>query len=349
MRSNDPFQVLMTAAPELTGDAAAGILKEHYGIEGRLKSLVSERDQNFLVTASTGVEYVFKIANSAEHWDVTDFQTKALQHLEHSGSDLPVPRVVRTQNGESQILIAGENGRTHCARVLSWLPGVPLKAIEGGLRDPSQLGALLARLGIALSEFRHPMSNYALLWDIKRADKIRMLLDDVADRNLRDRCREHLDRFVHTIEPRLRTLRTQVIYNDLNPSNVLADPERPGTVTGIIDFGDMVESPLVVDVAVACAYLCNDSAKPLSDVMNFVKGYNRVNKLESEEIELLFELMLLRHVVTVLITNWRASQYPDNKEYILRNEPRARRTIELLAEMNAEDVAKQIRVACNES
>ena len=45
------------------------------------------------------------------------------------------------------------------------------------------------------------------------------------------------------------TLPAQTIHNDGHWGNVLCDPAAPDTITGVIDFGDQVEGPLVVDLA----------------------------------------------------------------------------------------------------
>ena len=89
MTINDAMTVLTTAAPDFSADSAAGILREHYGLEGSLKNLTSERDQNFHVEQVAGESYVLKIANSSESAAVTDFQTAALMHVAESNSELP--------------------------------------------------------------------------------------------------------------------------------------------------------------------------------------------------------------------------------------------------------------------
>jgi Ser/Thr protein kinase RdoA (MazF antagonist) len=137
-----------------------------------------------------------------------------------------------------------------------------------------------------------------------------------------------------------------VIYNDLNPSNLLVDPDDPARIFGIIDFGDMVYSPLVVDVAVGAAYLCRADVSSLSQVEQFVSGFNAQLPLGEDEIDILYELIMIRHVMTVIITHWRAMRYPDNRKYILRNEPRARQTLESLGGMRISDVASRFRAAC---
>ena len=62
-----------------------------------------------------------------------------------------------------------------------------------------------------------------------------------------------LDRF-DSIAPQFPDWRWQVVHNDLNPHNVLCAPDAPDRIAGVLDFGDMVRTPLVCDLAVAAAY-----------------------------------------------------------------------------------------------
>jgi Ser/Thr protein kinase RdoA (MazF antagonist) len=117
-------------------------------------------------------------------------------------------------------------------------------------------------------------------------------------------------------------------------------------VSGIIDFGDLVFSALVNDVAVASAYLCRIDDDPFADVVEFLAAYTESLPLVDEEIELLPELVLARHLTTVMITHWRSAMYPDNRDYILRSEKRARRMLETIAGHPAEETARRFRRAC---
>ena len=345
--NNDPFKVLTTPAPSLSELAATELLQQHYGFDCELKPLVSERDQNFLVTEVDGRQFVLKIANSAEDPAVTDFQNAALQHVAHADSDFPVPRVIATGSGDTTVVATAADGRRHTVRLLSWLEGTPMRFAESANSVAAPLGACLARLGMALREFEHPASRYNLLWDLKRAGGLVELLDHVTDASLRAICANRLAQFRNHVAPQLGRLRSQVIYNDLNPSNVLVSQENPDMLAGVIDFGDMVRSPLVVDAAVAAAYLCSDDADPLADVEEFLHAYTHSVPLAEEEISLLYDLILTRHVMTVVITNWRAAKYPQNRDYILRNEPTARATINGIARMSENGVTERFMKACN--
>lgn len=345
---NVVLSVLTEPAPTLTEDTATNVLLEHYGIQGEMRVLASERDQNYAVTPSADGKCLLKITNSAEDPLETAFQTAALMHVERVDPGFPIPRVIRTLDGDAQVAFHAEDGRDHTIRLLSWLEGTPLAAIESEPDIATHMGTVLARLGIALEHFEHPGSGHSLLWDLKHAVRLNALLPNVRDEELRALCRQCLLRFAHNVQAAMRRLRSQVIFNDCNPSNLLVRHDCPQAITGIIDFGDMVKSPLIVDVAVGAAYLCRSDADPLADAAKFVSGFHRVRPLLDAEIDLLVDLIMTRHVMTILITHWRAEQYPDNRQYIMRNEPRARRTIERLANMQPAEGTDTFHTACGD-
>jgi len=344
--TTDPLKILTTAVPDLSEASAAELLRQHFAIEGLIESQDSERDRNFLVRQASGQEFVLKISNSAESEAITDLQTTALLHLERAHPDIPVPRVIPATNGAMQVRALADDGRTHTIRLLTWLPGVPLSKIEPRPDLATHLGAALGTLGRALKDLAHSASGYPLLWDIKQAGKLIPLLEHVRDKQLRDQCRLQFEKFVDQIEPQLRHCRSQIIHNDLNWGNVLADGKCNDRITGIIDFGDMVKSPLVIDIAVASAYLCKTGDEPLADVHKFLRGYHDVTPILSAEIELLPDLMLMRNVQTIVIANWRASQYPENREYLLCSVPDAKQMIATLGETSTTDIAENFKALC---
>lgn len=343
--SDDPFAVLETDPPRLASERAAQIVEERYGLAGELAPLPGERDTNFRVTSAEG-EFVFKLANSAEPAGVTEFQNRALMHVADVDPGCPVPRVVPTRRGEALFPVAGDDGRAHSARMLSWLQGVPLQHTARDAAVAHSLGRALARLAAALDGFEHACSNSSHLWDLKRAGHLAELLRHVADPEMAGICRRVLAAFESRIEPRLPALRWQVIYNDLNPSNVLVDPEAPGSVLGIIDFGDIVYSPLVADVAVACAYLVGTGDNALDDVEQFLRGYTSRRPLTGAEVGVLYGLLQVRLVTTILITHWRAARYPENRDYILRNEQRARGILLSMQDEAASTCPERVADAC---
>ncbi|MDH3545581.1 MAG: phosphotransferase [Gammaproteobacteria bacterium] len=347
MTTDAAFEVLTVPPPALSGDDAADILSDHYNIAGKLRPLTSERDQNFVVATASGEQFVLKISNSAEVAAVTDLQTAALLHIAETMPELPVPRLVHTVNGDSILTIVAADRRPHRVRVLTWLDGVPIRRAEWAPECAATLGTCLARLGHALRNFEHAAADYALLWDLKRAVLLRDLLEYVGDTALRALCERRLDVFETRVLPKLDDVRWQVIHNDLNPSNVLVDAQDARMIKGIIDFGDIVRSPLIVDIAVAAAYLMRDKDDVLEDVLAFVAAYCEVEPLEPAEIDLLFDLILTRSAMTILITHWRVMRYPENREYIVRSETGARKMLERMSGVFTQDVTARLRDACD--
>ena len=197
-------------------------------------------------------------------------------------------------------------------RLLSWIDGTPLQYVDGGVNIAAQSGACLATLDRLLEDFHHEASDFALAWDLRRAGSLAELLPYVDNAGLREICASRVEHFTTTVEPRLDACRAQVIYNDLNPSNILVESDDTSRLAGVIDFGDVIYSQLVNDVAIAAAYLCNTGPDPFEDIPDFLAAYTESMPLGNEEIELLPDLILTRHLTTVMITHWRASTYPES-------------------------------------
>jgi hydroxylysine kinase len=319
-------RVLTAPPPYFTTKEASDIAARHYGISTKATLLVAERDQNFRLTDDRGRHYLLKVANSEEDPGVTEFQTLALTYIQQKDPDIPIPRIIKTSDNAVSCRVQNVNGNgniSHAVRLMTWMEGVAMKEVRvsGSLRQ--SLGSQLARLDLALKDYRHDSDCHYLLWDMQSAHRLHPLLSYIDDPCLRQLATVTLDGFEESILPRLGELRAQVIYNDLNPSNVLVKANCPDDISGIIDFGDILHAPLIIDLAVACAYQLDTDPKqaedPLAAMMSMVESYQATLPLLPGEIDLLFSLTRMRLVLTTVITNWRASLYPGNRDYILRN------------------------------
>ena len=178
-----------------------------------------------------------------------------------------------------------------------------------------KLGEVLARLGLALRGFDHPGSNPPLLWDMKHAGNLRALLAYIEEPDINTLIGGTLDRFDTHVQPMLNKLRTQVIYNDLNRGNVLLDKTDPNDISGIIDFGDLVKSPLIIDPAIAAAYQLSEGDDPLAGALPLIAGYHAVCPLQQLEMIVLIDLIRTRLVTSLLINTYRTILFPENREY----------------------------------
>ncbi len=337
--------LLVTAPPQASEEDAAAIAIEVFGIRATARGLSSERDRNFELRAEDGRRFVLKVTNAAEEPDVSNLQTEALRHIEAYAPQLPVPRARAAIDGRFEAWARLANGSTHLVRVLTFLPGDPLHRTPSSPRQIVELGRTLAEIGLALRDFRHPAASRDLLWDLKRAPDLRALLPHIADGERRALATRALDNYEAQVRPRLAAFRSQVVHNDFNPHNILVDPEEPARVTGVLDFGDVVATPLVNDVAIAAAYQV-EGQNPLGRAAAFVAAYHTTCPLLPEEVDSLFDLITLRQAMTVVIAEWRASLYPDNSAYILRNQPRAATALEHLSRIGRAEGGARLRQAC---
>ena len=291
---------------------------DHFGITGRAVTLSSERDETFLIQTDTGSDYVLKIANPAERTDILEFQTQALIHLAAKALPLPLPRAVPSKNGEMLLALPLADKR-RTARLLTFLDGQQLYKARRSFEQMDALGTMLALLGKGLADFRPQVPQQTLLWDICNAAALIAFVPHVEP--LRQTMVSHaLESFDKLANGAMRTLRRQVIHNDFNPHNILVSETDPAMVTGVIDFGDMVEAPLINDLAVALSYQIG-AENGLDDAVAMLQAYHRVRPLDPLEITCLPTLLRTRLAMTVIITEWRAALYPDNRDYILRNHP----------------------------
>jgi Ser/Thr protein kinase RdoA (MazF antagonist) len=341
----DPIllSILSTPSPEVTEQQATEIARTHYGLDTSARKLASERDQMFRLREAGGSEYLLKITNPAEPPAVTHLQTAALQWIAETGSELPVQRIQCAWNGATALRLAIGGSQLRTVRLLSFLQGRPLPETTATQDQRRELGRTLARLGCALLSFHHPSDSYELAWDIAKADRLRLLLSHVRGRDKEKLAQAALDRFETMVKPRLSGLRTQVVHNDLNTHNVLVDPVDAERVSGILDFGDIVRTQLVNDVAIGAAYHVVACSDPLQGPNDFIDAYQEITPLQPDEIELLPDLIATRLLVTVLITGWRAERYPENSAYILKNNAMAWDGLDRLAHIPPGTAQRRLR------
>ena len=341
------FPVLETPAPDFTRDQAEQMAQAYFGIRARAEILVSERDQNFRLQGEDGEKYVLKIANPAESAGVLEFQSAALEHAALCNPDLALPRLVRSAEGE--IIHAHTHaGTTYLLRVVTWLDGVPLSERGHGKTSPAlrrAMGQFLAQLNKAMQGYFHPAASHDLLWDVKRTLDVRTHLHHVKEPRHKELIEDALDYFEHHIHPRLAGLRAQVIHNDMNPANVIVSKDDPDQLAGMIDFGDMLQAPLVADLAVAATYQVFATPDVVATVCDMLSAYQAVNPLQEEEIELIPGLIASRMAVSAIIAQWRASEHPENRDYILADFPSTWQAMEALAATNYDEMVQALRLA----
>jgi 4-aminobutyrate aminotransferase-like enzyme/Ser/Thr protein kinase RdoA (MazF antagonist) len=326
---------------------ATQLVQQIYGLNATLRSLPGEYDDNFHLTAQDSREFVLKLMHPLREASLVDMQCRALAHLADRAPQLLLPRVVRNLQGElyGQVKI---NDTERLIWLLTFLQGEVLA--EATPRSPELLasvGRFLGKLDVALGGFEHPATKRELKWDIAKSLWARDFLSWVKGAHRRDLAQKFLSIFEDEVVPRLSTLRRGVIYGDANDYNVLvsAAHPQPRQTVGLIDFGDMHETILVAEPAIAAAYASLGQADPLKAASSVLAGYHQVSALSEEEIAVFFSLVSARLAVSVINSAHRQTLVPGD-DYVTVTEAPAWDALERLAKVHPRLAHYTFRAAC---
>ncbi len=299
------FRFLHVRKPQLDVETVRALVLARYGIDGEYRPVRSERDQNFVIAIADGTDCVVKISNLDEQIESIDFQVSALLHIEAQNPGLPVPRVIKSLAGECYFTAELED-EEYIVHLLQYLPGTPIGDSDAG---PStilgrQLGSRIAELDLALRGFFHPAACQDHPWNIEDCARLIPHTHNVADNDIRNSVDSVLADARDRVVPILKSLRHQVIHHDAHDGNLIVD-EGGTEVVGIIDFGDMVFAPLVVEISIATTSASATSRDWLSAICDVVAAYDAVVPLDESEIDLIFDIVAIRHAMIIAIVATR--------------------------------------------
>ena len=322
--AHEVVALLSTPPPVISADDAETVGKTRFGFETLVSTLTGERDRNFLMTSpATGERAVLKFINAKESEAEIDCQISVLEHVGRRSGHVLTPKHIPSLAGENVVTFERDGVATR-ARAYTFLEGRPASQVNGSRQLRRALGRALGGFDIALSEFNHSATKRTFLWDVMHLEQLTPFADAVQDVELRTLINCFIDAFSSSIAPTVSGLRTQVIHNDLSKSNFIVDQHDDNAIAGILDFGDMTHAPLVCDLAIAASYQMQDTTDPFVALAEVVEGFEEVLPLHVAEREHLIDMVLARTVQRLVITEWRAAQFPENRTYILRHTSEAR-------------------------
>jgi hydroxylysine kinase len=264
--------------------------------------LDTERDDSFRLKTRHG-DRVLKVAHPADTSASIDRQLRAMEHARRADHSLPLQRIVRTPGGG--LWLEPPSGRV--ARMLEWIPGDLLLDSPTGATELAAMGDALGRLTKALSTFADAGDERPSAWDLQTVPRLATLLAAYPS----DPVDEAVTRYSERVLPRVAELPVQVIHNDFNPGNVLVDASDPRFVVGILDFGDVVRSFRVADLAVALSYQLYPLHHNWMDVAPMIEAFDRRVGLTEAERSVLIDLVAARFAQRILINSWAAQSEND--------------------------------------
>ena len=184
-------------------------------------------------------------------------------------------------------------------------------------------------------------------WDLQNAERVVGQYRDLLDTAQNALVEHFLQHYLDHAKPRLAGLRKSVIHSDGNDYNVLTQLDEDGLpiVTGVIDFGDMVYSHTVNEVAIAAAYAMLDKADPLAVAAQAVGGYHAENPLHEDEVAVLYDLICMRLCMSVCIAAHQRQLAPDN-EYLSISQAPAWALLAKLRDIHPRYACCALREAC---
>ena len=329
--------------PAVTLREAEAFVRKHFALELKASPLPGEWDRNFLLSGETGPVAVLKVSHAAQERLRLELENSVLDRLAERLEAVAFPKLVRTAAGAGVVELSDDEGRPHLARLLAWVPGtLYAHARPHGRKLLRSLGDALAHVDLALEGFSHPALRRPFKWDLDQALWIEEHLGLLSKGPRRALVEDVLADYRRRVVPAQPSLRRQAAYNDANDYNVLV---RDGGVAGFVDLGDLVETSLVNDLAIACAYALMGHAAPLDAAREVVAAYHRVNPLLPEEIAILWTLIRARLAVSVVNSALQGVERPENA-YLGISERPAWTLLERMAAVSPRRATYSLRAAC---
>jgi Ser/Thr protein kinase RdoA (MazF antagonist) len=320
-------------SPEFSIDEAKQIANEYYYLNEFVCQLPSERDQNFLFQRDQ-LKFILKISNIDESYSVIDMQNCAMKCIKNGVQVIPA--------FDESLIIKYKN---HFIRVVTYLPGIPLADYQPhSLKLFFNLGKILGNIDKSLIGFKHEGTKRDLYWNMINAQHIiNMYKHLIIQKNHYEIIENILNDWIEFVIPKFSFFRISVIHNDANDYNIIVTNEDN---LGLIDFGDMCETFLVCEPAIACAYIMLNKENPIDSAANLIQGFHQIYPLDQIEIDFIYYFIRTRLAMSVTISAHQKQIQPDN-HYLVISEKPAWSLLEKLATIDTKLVQQTFRSICH--
>lgn len=316
--------------PPFSEKQAVRFAKQIFDMNAAAQSLPGERDRNFLLKDNSGKQYVLKIANAGDNKSVLDFQNKAMQHIQRRSGECLCPHVFPAKEGDNIGIVHDSNNQPYFIRLLTFIPGIPFA--EANPHSPEllyQTGEFMAKMVKALSDFSHPESEREVIWDMQHGpqviEKYRRYIKESSQQTLVER---FFSLYQKEAQPFLSDSSKSVIHNDGNDYNIIvSSPDTsPGSfgkrsIKGIVDFGDMLKTYTLSELAITCTYVMMNKKDPLDAASQVIAGYHSKLPLTDNELRVLFPMIGMRLCMSICISSFNADKKPDNEYLQVSSQP----------------------------
>ena len=284
------------------------IIKEIFNLEIlELKKLDGYENENYLIITKNK-KYIFKkYPYSPELATVIKGENEVLLFLSKNNKKFPNP--IKTIDGE-YVKIHKINGQKFICRMLSFLEGEMLGSIKNTKEMFNSLGIFLAKMNQNLQSYNNNIIKARVWhWDLQHFHLNKKYIDYIPNAKDRSLVKYFFYQFQENVSPLIPSLRKSIIHSDANEWNVLI---QNGKVSSIIDFGDLVYSPLINEIAIAMTYASYDKENPLDWALIILKSYNSEIPILEIEIKTLYYLIAARLCISLCNAAYSKKINPEN-------------------------------------
>lgn len=271
------------------------ILQKEYAVSVKeiteIDGDINYSNRKYLIQDIDNINYILQIYSDPDELALAKEEERIISSITPQ-LDFYLPETI-TNSHNNAFTPTGEG----VFRLKRYLKGTFLSETENNPNLLSKLGKCAALLQRELSAQKSDkISARRLFWDIQYAnfsfDKIKY----ISDPGLRKLVSYYMNLFRDNVLPELYKYRRSLIHGDLNCDNILIENNR---ITGIIDFGDMSESYLINEVAIASCYVMMKADNPFKDILSLVQGFHNTLPLKKEELKILPELICTRICISL--------------------------------------------------
>lgn len=301
-------------------------LKVHNGVESRRPALLAAQSAMMRHLDAAGVPVPVPVKTDAgKRLDAVGAKMRGVDADDVAFLRLPLP------DGSDQ------PHRDHAVRVLTWIPGEIAERSARVVHTPKFLrdvGGFLGDVAAALVSFHHPGAERWHLWDNANVLAVRDYAEAIEDPSNRELAESVFHDFETKVMPHAATLRRGVCQNDANDQNVVVRVTKPSLAAqffapgrrtvdptaepvGLLDFGDIVYTWRVNEIAISMAYFALGKDDPVGDAGEVLAGFEATFPLTDVERRLLPTLVAARLVCSCACGAYSAAMDPDNAAYLL--------------------------------
>lgn len=296
------------------------IVTTHFNIDGIIKLLPGDEDENFRIKTPKGGVFILKIAHQDTSYKHLSFLNKLSGHLDKKNISVEIPKVIPSITG-NKITEIEIDGHKRYVRLITFIAGRIWSTIlpkTHTLRE--QLGEKAGEITNQLLDFKHPAARRTFdwdlaqsLWTVKHLDLFKGAEKEMVS-NFQSQFSEIQKHYVD--------LHKSVIHGDVNDHNIVVCTNKiHPSVTGIFDFGDAVYTQTINDIAIIIAYASMDVSDPLDAALDVLKGYQLNYSFSEKELKCLYTLVAMRLIITLTKAALRRKNNSNNAYHSVSEKP----------------------------